>query len=89
MQVQSLGWDDPWRTKWQPTPVSYLENSMDRGASEPLEARGEVWDRFFFTSSQRNNPADISSVISSLQNCDKINFCCFSLSICGSLLPQH
>ena len=22
----------PWRSKWQPTPYSYLENSMDRGA---------------------------------------------------------
>ena len=22
----------PWRREWQPTPVSYLENSMDRGA---------------------------------------------------------
>ena len=20
-QVQSLGWEDPWRRKWQPTPV--------------------------------------------------------------------
>ena len=22
----------PWRRKWQPTPVFFLENSMDRGA---------------------------------------------------------
>ena len=29
--VQSLGWEGPWRRKWQPTPV-FLENSMDRGA---------------------------------------------------------
>ena len=72
-----------------PLQYSYLENSMDRGASEPPEARGEVWDRFFLTSFQRNNPADISSVTSSLQNCEKINFCCFSLSVCGSLLPQN
>ena len=53
------------------------------------EARGEIWDRFFLTSFQRNNPADISSVTSSLQNCEKINFCCFNLSICGSLLPPN
>ena len=72
-----------------PLQYSYRENSMDRGASEPLEARGEVWDRFFLTSFQRNNPADISSVTSSLQSSEKINFCCFSLSICGSLLAQH
>ena len=34
--VQSLGWEDPWRRKWQPTPV-FLEEillgiPMDRGA---------------------------------------------------------
>ena len=30
--VQSLGWEDPWRREWLPTPVFYysgLENSMD------------------------------------------------------------
>ena len=31
MQVQSLGWEDPWRRKWQPTPVFLSEKSMDRG----------------------------------------------------------
>ena len=30
--VQSLGWENPWRRKWQPTPVSLLENPMDGGA---------------------------------------------------------
>ena len=30
--VQSLGWEDLWRRKWQPTPVLCLENPMDRGA---------------------------------------------------------
>ena len=28
--VQSLGQEDPWRRKWQPTPVFLLENTMDR-----------------------------------------------------------
>ena len=27
---QSLGWEDPWRRKWQPTPGACLENPMDR-----------------------------------------------------------
>jgi len=25
MWVQPLGWEDPWRRKWQPTPVFLLE----------------------------------------------------------------
>jgi len=29
--VQSLGREHPLEKAWQPTPVSYLENSMDRG----------------------------------------------------------
>ena len=31
-QVWSLGREDPWSRKWQPTPVFLHENSMDRGA---------------------------------------------------------
>ena len=30
-QVWSLGWEDPWRRKWQPTPVFLPGNFMDRG----------------------------------------------------------
>ena len=30
--VRSLGQEDPWSRKWQPTPEFLLENSMDRGA---------------------------------------------------------
>ena len=30
--VQSLGWEDPWRREWQPTPVFLPGESMDRGA---------------------------------------------------------
>ena len=30
MRVRSL--EDPWRRKWQPTPVFLPENSMDKGA---------------------------------------------------------
>ena len=30
--VQSLGQEDPWRRKWQPTPVFLPGNAMDRGA---------------------------------------------------------
>ena len=28
VQVQSLGWEDPWRRKWQPTPVFLPEKSQ-------------------------------------------------------------
>ena len=34
MQVQSLGWEDQ-RRAWQPTPLFFLENPMDRGAWQP------------------------------------------------------
>ena len=27
-----LGWEDPWRRAWQPTPVFWPRNPMDRGA---------------------------------------------------------
>ena len=30
--VRSLGQEDPWRREWQPTPVFFLDNPMDRGA---------------------------------------------------------
>ena len=29
-QVKSLGWEDPWRRKWQPTPVLLLGKSHGR-----------------------------------------------------------
>jgi len=32
-QVQSLGWEDPWRRDWQPTPVFLPEESL--GTEEP------------------------------------------------------
>ena len=31
-QVRSLGQEDPWRRKWQSTPVFLPGNPMDRGA---------------------------------------------------------
>ena len=31
-QVQSLGWEDPWRRERLPLQYFCLENSMDRGA---------------------------------------------------------
>ena len=33
--VRSLGWEDPWRRKWQDMPVFLLGNPMDRGAWWP------------------------------------------------------
>ena len=30
-QIRSLGQGDPWRRKWQPTPVFLAGNPMDRG----------------------------------------------------------
>ena len=57
--VPSLGWEDPWKRKWQPTPVFLLENSMDRGAwqaivhsfteldtTEPLSSQVEYMIKF-------------------------------------------
>ena len=35
MWVQSLGWKDPWRRKWQPTPVFLSGNPTDRGTGRP------------------------------------------------------
>ena len=32
--VWSLGWEDPWRRKWQPTPEFLPGNPMDRGAKQ-------------------------------------------------------
>ena len=32
MQVQSLGWEDPLKRKWQPLPVLLSGKSTDRGA---------------------------------------------------------
>ena len=32
MRVQSLGWEDLWRRKWQHFQYSCLGNPMDRGA---------------------------------------------------------
>ena len=29
MWVQTLGWEDPWRRTWQPTPLFLQENPMD------------------------------------------------------------
>ena len=34
------------------------------------------------------NPADILSRTSGLQNCGKVNFCCLSYRVCGTLLQQ-
>ena len=39
MQVQSL--EDPWRRKWQPTPVFVPENSMDKGAWQAAVCEAE------------------------------------------------
>ena len=36
MQVLSLGWEDPWRSKWQPTPVFLPGKS--HGENEPWQA---------------------------------------------------
>ena len=34
--LQSQGWEDPLRRKWQPTPVLLPEKSMDRGTWRPI-----------------------------------------------------
>ena len=35
MQVQSLGQENPWRRKWQPTPVSLPGESKGQGSLGP------------------------------------------------------
>ena len=47
MQVQSLGWEDPLRRKWLPTPVfSCLGNVMDRGAQQATgRGTAKSWTR--------------------------------------------
>ena len=48
MRVQSLGWEDPWRRKWQPAPVFFPGNSMDREAWQaPVHgvAKSRTWLR--------------------------------------------
>ena len=32
LHVESLGWEDPLKRKWQPTPIFLPGNTMDRGA---------------------------------------------------------
>jgi len=34
MRVQSLGWQDSWRRKWQPNPIVLLGNPMKRGGRQ-------------------------------------------------------
>ena len=39
-QVQSLGWEDPWRRKWQPTPVFVPGESHGQRALVGYSPRG-------------------------------------------------
>ena len=39
-QVCSLGWEDPWRKKWQPTPVFLPGESRGRGEPGGLPSMG-------------------------------------------------
>ena len=39
-QVPFLGWKIPWRRKWQPSPVFWPGESMDRGAWWATVAKG-------------------------------------------------
>ena len=46
MWVQSLGWEDPWHRKWQPAPVFFPGNSMDREAWQATVHRvAKSWTR--------------------------------------------
>ena len=51
--VRSLGWEVPWRRKWQPTPGSCLENPMDREAWWPWGRKeSDTTERLHFHFSQ-------------------------------------
>ena len=55
-----LNWTEqfPWRRKWQPTPVFFLENSIDREAYGGLQSMGLQTTNtftFFFNSTSKNN----------------------------------
>ena len=40
MQLQSLGQEDPWRRKWEPTPVFLLGNTTQKPAGlQSLESQ--------------------------------------------------
>ena len=40
MQVQSLGWEDPWRRAWQPTPVFFPGESNGQRSLEGYSQQG-------------------------------------------------
>ena len=55
---------------------AYTSQGTPEMASEPPEARGQAWDRLFFTASEGNSPND--TWISDFQppDCEKLNFYC-------------
>ena len=71
-RVQSMGQEDPWRRKRQPTPVSLVGNPMDRGAWQAAVPWGhEVWDR----TEQLNNNLSFTGPASCLPHAESIMSC--------------
>ena len=50
----------PWRKEWQPTPVSFLENSMARGASwATVQGAAKSWTGLSDKHFHLSNDADV------------------------------
>ena len=54
-QVRSLGHEDPWRRKWQPTPVFLLGNPMNRAAWWPQSVGSQRVGHDLATKQQQEN----------------------------------
>ena len=58
-------------------------------SKELLEANKESWDRFFPRAFRGSlAPATPQCQNSNFQNCETVNFCCFTSFVCSTLLQQ-
>lgn len=60
---------------------------MSKIFCRPPEARGEAWNGFFVTASERTNPRDTLTFNTlNASRTGKQHFCCFSRPICSTVL---
>ena len=78
-RVRSLGWEDPWKRKWQPTPVSLPGKShgqrslvscspwrcKESGTTEQLTLTHLLIHTFVYTDTRGSNTVFISSFLTS------------------------